>query len=227
MSREKKSEAPKSQTQSLANTCPPESTPNHEGVHMSAESETMQEQDYHTSDLQTLILEKGVLNELAKYVKDRQAQVDRQLEQGESRKVINERGVHLGTFSKSIQKTTVVPDDPAVILAQAEEQGFSLEDLLPENGTPEAVEALAVLAEHAPHLIQVRVEPEELKVMQAIADKNYQLTGIIPTGWREKTGVASSTRITFTKIGKQLIASTVDQVLASTKQAAITAGGAE
>ena len=133
--------------------------------------------------LQRLIIEAAVLKRLYAAHADFKAEVAKDFTPGDRRAVKNQQGLALGSVSMSAPNKKAVCDDQQIILAEAQERGMEIIDALPATDTEAGQEAIAVLLEHAPHLLASDVSKEDREEIADTVLEHWQITGTIPTGW--------------------------------------------
>lgn len=173
--------------------------------------------------LEKVSMEVAVSKALYAVAKDHQNEVDALLENGQSIKVLNSRGVHIATVGKSNPQPKFVVADMAVVLPGAVDAGCEVVDLLPDDESSEAyAAAVEVLAEHAPHLLRpVLPEHEEERLRDDVRTR-WEVTGELPAGWEIQEARSGSTSVRVSKVGKEMVA----HLLEGTKSVLeITEGG--
>ena len=156
--------------------------------------------------LEQVSMEVAVAKALYAYAKDRQSEIDTLLENGESRKVLNPRGAHVSTISKSNPQPRFVIEDMAAVLPAAMDAGAEIIDCLPTDGTEAAQEAVEVLREHAPHLLRpVLPEVEEERLRDDVRAR-WEVTGELPAGWTIQEARPGTTSVRVSKTGKEIVA---------------------
>ena len=134
-------------------------------------------------DLQRLIIENAVLKQMYAAHAEFKQQVARSFTPGDKRAVKNAQGLEMGSVSMSAPNKRAVCKDQQIILAEAQERGMEIIDALPATDTEAGQEAIAVLAEHAPHLLASDVSKEDREEIAGTVLEHWQITGTIPTGW--------------------------------------------
>lgn len=133
--------------------------------------------------LQRLIIEAAVLKRLYAAHADYKQQVAKGFTPGDKRAVKNPQGLALGSVSMSAPNKKAVCKDQSIILAEAQERGMEIIDALPPTDSEAGQEAIAVLLEHAPHLLTSDVSKEDREEIADTILEHWQITGAIPTGW--------------------------------------------
>lgn len=161
--------------------------------------------------IERVLLQQAVMRELKKFADDEKQAVHDVLGPGESVRVFNERGGHLGTITRNAPKQRAVIVDPSVVLAEAQASGAELEDRLPEYGSPQYWEAVDVLLAHAPHLVQVNLlEQEEERLAEEVLAE-YHRSGAVAEGWRISDGSGGYTSVRTSTLGKEVAGRMVSQ----------------
>lgn len=155
--------------------------------------------------LEQVSMEVAVAKALYAYAKDRQAEIDSLLENGESRKVLNERGAHVSTISKSNPQPRFVIEDMAAVLPAALDAGHEVVDCLPLEGTSEYMEAVEVLAEYAPHLLRPVLPEHEEESLRDDVKAEWEVTGKVPAGWAVQEARPGVTSVRVSKTGKAIV----------------------
>lgn len=131
------------------------------------------------------------------------------LEAGERLEITTPWGAKLGTLSRGQTSQEVRLDDEAAVLPDAAEDEIEL-FIADEQA------AIAILEEHAPHLLGARLTAAGLGRLGAEAKKQWQKTGKAPTGWRivDKTPTARATAANLAKeLAAEALAGPIDNVL--------------
>lgn len=155
--------------------------------------------------LEQVSMEVAVSKALYAYAKDRQSEVDGLLENGESRKILNARGAHVSTISKSNPQPRFIIEDMAAVLPAALDAGREVVDLLPIEGTEDAQEAVEVLREHAPHLLRPVLPEVEEESMRDDVKAEWEITGKVPAGWAVQEARPGVTSVRVSKTGKTIV----------------------
>lgn len=155
--------------------------------------------------LEQVSMEVAVSKALYAYAKDRQSEVDGLLENGESRKILNARGAHVSTISKSNPQPRFIIEDMAAVLPTALDAGREVVDLLPIEGTEDAQEAVGVLREHAPHLLRPVLPEVEEESMRDDVKAEWEITGKVPAGWAVQEARPGVTSVRVSKTGKAIV----------------------
>ena len=155
--------------------------------------------------LEQVSMEVAVSKALYAYAKDRQSEVDGLLENGESRKILNARGAHVSTISKSNPQPRFIIEDMAAVLPAALDAGREVVDLLPIEGTEDAQEAVEVLREHAPHLLRPVLPEVEEESMRDDVKAEWEITGKVPVGWAVQEARPGVTSVRVSKTGKAIV----------------------
>lgn len=133
--------------------------------------------------LQRLIIEAAVLKHMYAAHAEFKAEVAKDFTPGDKRAVKNAQGLNFGSVSMTAPNKKAVCKDQNILLAMADEQGMEIIDALPATDTEAGQEAIAVLLEHAPHLLTSDVSKEDRKEIADTILEHWQVTGDIPTGW--------------------------------------------
>lgn len=133
--------------------------------------------------LQRLIIEAAVLKRLYAAHADYKQQVAKHFTPGDKRAVKNPQGLNIGSVSMSAPNKLAVCEDRQILLAEAKERGMEIIDALPATDSEAGQEAIAVLLEHAPHLLASDVSKEDREEIAGTVLEHWQITGAIPTGW--------------------------------------------
>ena len=165
-------------------------------------------------NLEKYLLQQTVIKHLSDLSKDFKAEIHAVLENGETIRVTNERGVEIGSVYRTNPKPTFVIEDISLVLPQADES--EIMDRLPEVDTEEYFQVLDLVAEHAPDLLATPVltEQEEARLRDDVK-KEWELTGNVAPGWRLEEGRAGYTAARTNDLGKELVA----RMLEGTKSA--------
>lgn len=155
--------------------------------------------------LEQVSMEVAVSKALYAYAKDRQSEIDGLLENGESRKVLNERGAHVSTIAKSNPQPRFVIEDMAAVLPAALDAGHEVVDCLPLEGTGEYMEAVDVLAQHAPHLLRPVLPEHEEESLRDDVKAEWEVTGKVPAGWAVQEARPGVTSVRVSKTGKAIV----------------------
>ena len=155
--------------------------------------------------LEQVSMEVAVAKALYAYAKDRQSEIDSLLENGESRKVLNERGAHVSSISKSNPQPRFVIEDMAAVLPAAMDTGAEIIDCLPTDGTEAAQEAVEVLREHAPHLLRPVLPEVEEERLRDDVKAGWEITGEVPAGWAVQEARPGVTSVRVSKVGKAIV----------------------
>lgn len=173
--------------------------------------------------LEQVSMEVAVSKALYAYAKGRQSEIDGLLENGESRKVLNDRGVHVSTIGKSNPQPRFVIEDMAAVLPAAMDAGAEIIDCLPVEGTEAAQEAVEVLAEHAPHLLRPVLPEVEEERLRDDVKAEWEITGKVPAGWAVQEARPGVTSVRVSKTGKAI----VDRALGNMKGLLELEGGTD
>lgn len=154
----------------------------------------MTPKEYHTPDpkspqrLARLVMQKAVLKLLVGVNKEEQAELANTLGKGESLAVTNERGVKIGTVSKSFPKAGAKIN--SLDLAMAD---FDVEEIEMYVDQRDYDQILDVVAEYAPELLKWR--PTEVAYSRCATEvvKKWETTGEVMPGWEitEKDGICT------------------------------------
>ena len=151
-----------------------------------------------THELNMVMREACVLDQLYSLHKDRKDALARLFRPGEKHDVTNAQGLRMGSMSLSQPNKKAVCTDESILVGTAEAKGMELIDHLPAEGTPEYVEAIEVLREHAEHLLPPpTISRDDAAELASEALEQWQITGRAPLGW-EITD-ASKPRFTVSK----------------------------
>lgn len=154
----------------------------------------MTTQDYHITDpksprrLERLVMQKAVLKLLVGVSKEEQTELADSLGKGESLSVTNERGVKIGTVSKSFPKSGA--KIKSLDLAMADFEADDIEMYIDQRDYDEIVD---VVAECAPELLKWRPTEVAHKKRAAEVVKKWEATGEVAPGWEitEKDGICT------------------------------------
>ncbi|MBV7292330.1 hypothetical protein [Corynebacterium sp. TAE3-ERU16] len=136
--------------------------------------------------LEKLILQQAVIKELVRINKEWKADLAEVMRDGESLPVTNERGLKLGTFSKSLPKPKARVVKESVLLEVAGEE--DTEWYLPEINLQAAVD---VVMEHAPELMSLRLTEAARTRMETDAINRWKKTGEQTPGFEVSVGEGS------------------------------------
>lgn len=131
-----------------------------------------------------LIVERLILDQLTTLNKDFRAQVEKTLEPGDSRKIRTTKGVEVGTIGRSSVTYKAVPEDMAVVLADAADRGIELIDTLPPEDDPRYQTIIAILFEHAPELLDTSIPPESREELADEVLEEWEITDHVREGWK-------------------------------------------
>ena len=155
--------------------------------------------------LEQVSMEVAVSKALYAYAKDRQGEIDSLLENGETRKILNERGAHVSTIGKSNPQPRFVIEDMAAVLPAAMAAGAEIIDCLPVEGTEAAQEAVEVLREHADHLLRPVLPEVEEESLRDDVKAEWEITGKVPAGWAVQEARPGVTSVRVSKTGKAIV----------------------
>ena len=147
-----------------------------------------------------LVKQKYVLDLLYAIHEDETAALAGKYEPGDKAEIKNDHGVKIGTVSMSNPNKKAVPDDDSVLLGYAVEHGYEVEDMLPDNDTPEAVEIVKLVAAAGREdLLVPSISKDDADEIKAKVLENWEYTGgkELPLGWEVKD--ASNPRFTVRK----------------------------
>ena len=147
-----------------------------------------------------LVKQKYVLDLLYGIHKDETAALAAEYEAGDKAEIKNDNGVKIGTVSMSNPNKKAVPDDESVLLGYAVEHGYEVEDMLPANDTPEAVEIVKLVAAAGREdLLVPSISKDDEDEIKAKVLEDWEFTGgaELPLGWEIKN--ASNPRFTVRK----------------------------
>lgn len=148
-----------------------------------------------------VLKQKYILDQLYAIHNEEKEAVAAAFQPGDKAEIKNAQGVKIGTVSMSNPSKKAVPDDQSVLLGYAVDNGYEVEDYLPEPGTSEYQQVI--------DLVYAAGREEELLVpgiakaeAQAVCDhvlKNWEFTAgkELPTGWTIQD--ASQPRFTISK----------------------------
>lgn len=131
-----------------------------------------------------LIVERLILDQLTTLNKDFRAQVEQTLEPGDSRKIRTTKGVEVGTIGRSSVTYKAIPEDMAVVLADAADRGIELIDALPPEDDPRYQKIIAILFEHAPELLDTTIPPESREELADEVLEEWEITDHVRDGWK-------------------------------------------
>ena len=131
-----------------------------------------------------LIVERLILDQLTTLNKDFRAQVENTLEPGDSRKIRTTKGVEVGTIGRSSITYKAVPEDMAVVLADAADRGIELIDTLPTEDDPRYQTIIAILLEQAPELLDTSIPPESRGELADEVLEEWEITDHVREGWK-------------------------------------------
>ena len=158
-------------------------------------------------------LQQQAIKGLKRIADDHKAALHNMLQDGESLKVVNARGGELGTVYRTKAKQQAVIEDKAEALADAQDRGAEIEDLLPVEGSPNYWHAVDVLKEHAPHLLRVEILDHEVKRLAEEVLAEYHETGEVRPGWRISEGKGGYTAVRASDLGKRIAETQLNSML--------------
>lgn len=157
--------------------------------------------------LEQVSMEVAVSKALYGYAKDRQDEIAAVLDNGHTIKVLNSRGAHIATISKSNPQPKFVIEDMAAVLPAAEEAGAEIVDMLPDDeGSVAYGAAIEVLREHAPWLLRPVLPEHEEERLRDDVKAQWEATGRVPAGWGVQEARPGTTSVRVSKTGREIVA---------------------